>query len=265
MLIFAIDGDPEALRALHDALAEAARWASILDFPRGDAALAAVAEGGMRPDAVFSEIRLPGLDGISLAARVKAASPATKFVFVTGSPESAFDAIQVRASGYLLKPVDARRIRGELENIAPVRMAPPDGLWVRCFGAFEVYWNRRPLLFGRRQTKELLAYLIDRDGSVCTAEEIISALWEGETNLSAAKARVRQLVSDLKAALSAIGMEEILVRRSGRIAILRDRVDCDYFRLLDGDVDALNAFNGEYMAQYSWAEQTAGRLFFLKR
>ena len=39
-------------------------------------------------------------------------------------------------------------------------------------------------------------------------------------------------------------------------------IDCDYFRMLDGDVDALNSFNGEYMKQYSWAEMTAAELYF---
>ncbi|MBQ6121725.1 MAG: response regulator [Clostridia bacterium] len=262
MLIFAIDDEPIALAVLHNAIAEAVPVASIMDFPLGTDALEAIQKQGLRPDAVFSDIRMPQLDGLALAARIRSASPATKLVFVTAYSEYALKAIQLRASGYVMKPVDADAIREEIANIAVVRAVMPNGLWVRCFGNFEVFWNRSPLLFDRRQTKELFAFLIDREGGVCTSEEIIARLWESETNMAAAKDRLRHLVGDLRRTLSSIGMEDILVRRSGRLAILRDRVDCDFFRMVDGDMETVNTFTGEYMAQYSWAELTTGRLVF---
>ena len=117
-------------------------------------------------------------------------------------------------------------------------------------------------MFGRRQTKELLAYLVDRKGSACTAEEIAAMLWENEDNMKNLKARIRILISDLRQVLKQIGQEDLVIRRSGQIAIKRDAIDCDYYKLLDGDVDAVNAFHGEYMIQYSWAEMTAGQLAF---
>ena len=76
------------------------------------------------------------------------------------------------------------------------------------------------------------------------------------------KARIRILISDLRQTLKQIGQEELIIRRSGQIAIRREAIDCDYYRLLDGDVDAVNAFHGDYMLQYSWAEMTAGQLAF---
>lgn len=33
-------------------------------------------------------------------------------------------------------------------------------------------------------------------------------------------------------------------------------------RMLRGDPEAINAYRGEYMTQYSWAELTAGKLWF---
>ena len=119
-------------------------------------------------------------------------------------------------------------------------------------------------MFGRRQTKELLAYLIDRMGASCTSEEIATAMWEDETNMKNMKARIRILISDLRQTFARYGLEDVLIRRSGQIAIRKDRVDCDYYRMLEGDVDAVNAYQGEYMVQYSWAEMTAGRLAFLR-
>ncbi len=262
MLIFAIDDEPIALTVLHKAIAEAVPEASVMDFPLGADALEAIRARGLRPDVMFSDIRMPGLDGLALATQVRAASPATRLVFVTAYSEYAFDAIQVRTSGYVMKPVDTDAIREEMAHIRSARMEMPGGLWVRCFGSFEVFWNQKPLLFRRRQTLELFAFLIDREGGVCTSEEIVARLWEGETNMAAAKDRLRHLVGDLRNTLASIGMEDLLVRRSGRLAILRNRVDCDLYRMEDGDMEAVNAFTGEYMTQYSWAELTNGQLTF---
>ena len=39
-------------------------------------------------------------------------------------------------------------------------------------------------------------------------------------------------------------------------------LDCDYYRMLAGDMDAVNDFQGEYMTQYSWAEITVGQQKF---
>lgn len=264
MLIFAIDDERSALRLLHGAIAEAAPQAQIMDFTLGSEAASAIEDMRLRPDAVFTDIRMPKLDGLALAARIKAAAPATRVVFVTAYSEYAVRAFRLRASGYVMKPVTAEDIREELENIAAAQALIPDGLWVRCFGNFEVFWNGEPLAFARRQSKELLAYLIDREGAMCSAEELISVLWEYETDMRAAKNRLRQLISDLKNVLSGIGKTDILARRSGQLSVVPDRIPCDFYRMLGGDMQWVNAWNGEYMSQYSWAEITEGRLHFRK-
>ena len=262
MLIFAIDDEPKSLSILHRAIAEAAPQAQIMDFPLGTEAVRAIEAQGLSPDVVFSDIEMPELDGLALAVRLKQVSPESKIVFVTAYSEYAVDAIRHRISGYILKPIQKSRILEELEYIAPAVTQPQEKLTVRCFGQFDVFWKGSPLMFGRKQTKELLAYLVDRNGAVCTAEEIAAVLWESETNMHVAKRRIRQLISDLKTALAGIGMEDVLVRRSGQLAILRDRVDCDFYHMLDHDMDALNAYRGEYMSQYSWAELTVAKLRF---
>lgn len=115
-------------------------------------------------------------------------------------------------------------------------------------------------MFKRRKSKELLAYLIDREGALCSAEEIIAVLWEDETNLRNGKHKLRNLISDLKTSLS--GAEGILIRQRDGLSVNRASVNCDYFRMLDGEAEAVNAFRGEYMTQYSWAEMTMSKLHF---
>ena len=87
-------------------------------------------------------------------------------------------------------------------------------------------------------------------------------LWENEADLRKAKHQLRNLVSDLRAALKKIGMEDLLIRKSGILAVRAEQLDCDYYQLLRGDPQAVNSYRGEYMTQYSWAELTAGNLWF---
>lgn len=263
MTIFAIDDEPKALRLLHEAIAAAEPGAKIVDFSDGAEAILTVREQGLSPDVAFSDIELPEMSGLAFAAEIKKLAPKAKIVFVTGFPKYAADAYMLHVSGYIVKPVYADRVREELDNLNLSSAAPnPDKLQIRCFGKFEVFWKGEPLKFGRQQSKELLAFLIDKEGTACTAEEISAAMWEHETDMRVAKANIRRLVSDIKQVLSLIGMENALVRRSGQVAIRRDMVDCDYYRMLEGDISAVNSFYGEYMTQYQWAELSEGRLYF---
>ena len=262
MLIFAIDDEPRMLRLLHNAVHEAEPDAEIRDFPLGTAAISAIEGEGLKPDVIFSDIQMPGISGLELAARLRTLVPDTKIIFVTGYDQYAVDAFKLHASGYVMKPVDADRVREELSHIMPEEKEEPDKLKVQCFGRFEVFWKGEPLTFGRKQTKELFAFLIDQEGKVCTAEEISTAMWEEENNMHVTKTRIRQLISDMKKTLSEIGMESVLIRRSGQLAIRKEMVDCDYYHMLEGDMNAVNSYYGEYMTQFSWAELTGARLYF---
>ncbi len=70
------------------------------------------------------------------------------------------------------------------------------------------------------------------------------------------------MTKDLHDTLASVGMEEVLIREHNQWAIRKELLDCDYYRLLDGDAEAAGDYHREYMKQYSWAEQTAARLQF---
>lgn len=70
-----------------------------------------------QPDVLFLDIEMPAMDGFSLLARtLDATLPAV--VFVTAHEEHAVRAFDIRASDYLLKPVDQERLH---ETIVRVR------------------------------------------------------------------------------------------------------------------------------------------------
>ena len=262
MLILVLDDEPIMLNSARKAVQEAAPDAETLSFSLPADALKAVQERGLSPNVAFVDIEMPGMTGLEFAVRLKTLSPDTRIVFVTAFIQYAYDAFKVRAQGFILKPLSPEQAREELALLPPPSAPVPDKLQIQCFGHFQAYWRGEPLLFGRKQTKELLAFLIDREGATCTAEDISAALWEDDKDMKAVKHRIRTLLSDLRSVLRGIGMEDALVRERRQVAIRRDMVDCDYYRMLAGDAAALNAFHGEYMSEYSWAELSAGRLYF---
>ena len=265
MRIYAIDDEPKALRLLHEAIQEAEPQAEILDFTRAPQALEALNAPERRPDLVFTDIEMPGMSGLTLAVKIKAAAPQSRIVFVTSYDQYALEAYRLHAQGYVMKPVDAAAIREELAQLPTLPERNPQRLYVQCFGFFDVFWQGKTLLFQRRKTKELLAFLVDRKGTAATSEEIAAALWEDEPLTGNTKHMIRNLVSDLRTTLRKICMEDLLIRGRGVLAINTEKINCDYYQMLHGDVNALNAYHGEYVMQYSWAEMTAGKLWFEKQ
>ena len=63
-------------------------------------------------DAVFTDIRMPGMDGLEVAARIKAARPWLPVVIVTGygSPANEARAKEIGVAGFLNKPLSPEMI-----------------------------------------------------------------------------------------------------------------------------------------------------------
>ena len=263
MLVYVVDDEEFVLKEIAKVVSEACGDAEIMTFLRGEDALSAITPGEL-PDVVFSDIVMPGISGLEFAEELKKKSPHTRIVFTTAYREYAIEAFRIKAYGYLLKPLSIDDVRGELIGLQDFSGGSSDKLEVKCFGYFDVYLKGKPLIFKRKQSKELLAYLIDRNGAACTSGEIALALWEDEDiDDTAEKNRIRVLISDLKSTLKQIGMDDVLIRDKREVAVKRDMIDCDYYRMLKGDKDVINSYNGEYMNQYGWAETTNGRLSFI--
>lgn len=265
MRIYVIDDEPAALKASEQVIRRALPDAKVTAFQSSVAALDSLNNLSDPPDFCFCDIEMPGINGLEFAVRLKQISPETKIIFVTAYSEYALEAFRIHANGYILKPMNAVRVLQEIEApAAGSNEAGTEFLKVQCFGNFEVFWQGKPLLFNRKKTRELFAYLVDRKGALCSSEEIAAAVWEDDGDIKNTKTQIRVLISDLRKTLANIGQEDVVIRQRGLVAINTDKLDCDYFHLLEGDMNTLNTFKGEYMTQYSWAEITAGQLAFRK-
>ncbi len=262
MLIYALDDEPLLLEALKDAIAEAEPNAEIHTFSRAKPALREIDINGIRPDVVFLDVEMPGMGGLEFAKCIKDRSQKTNIVFVTGFQQYAAEAAQLYMSGYVMKPVDSEKIRRELDNLRhPIQRPSNRRIRVQCFGNFEVFDGERPLFFQLQRTKELLAYLIDRKGATCTMGELLAVLWEDKPVTASQRTQLRKLIADLRQTMREHGAEGSIIKQRNAIAIDCSQIDCDYYRYLQGDPAVVNLYQGEYMAQYSWAEMSVGNLF----
>lgn len=261
MNILAVDDERLALAALTAAIEGADSQAEVHGFRTSTDALASLSERSY--DVAFLDIELRECTGIELAEKLKRLCPAMRIVFVTGYSEYAVDAFALHADGYVLKPVSFERISAELEHLrASAELLDAEGeddqaprLRFQCLGNFEVFVDGRPVSFARTKTKELLAYLVDRRGAMCSNRELMAALWEDDDH----EPYLRQLKKDLADTFEAIGCLDALERRRGSVGLVVDKVLCDYYDLLD-NIEGSGEFRGEYMEQYSWAESTKGSL-----
>ena len=209
----------------------------------------------------FLDINMCGMDGLTLAAHIQREKPAVSIIFLTGYGEYAVDAFKLRASGYIMKPANSEDIITELSNLRPVGPRHDLGrLRVQTFGCFEVFANGAPLRFSRSRSKELFAYLVDRRGASVSIAELASALWEERDFDKSLRNQIHTFMSDIVAALKAVGAAEVVIKHRNSFAVNVDGLECDYYRYLEGDPQAVKSFTGEYMANYSWAEYTTAQL-----
>ena len=254
MIAIAVDDEVLMLGALVAAVEASPDIASVTKFSDCESALEYAQNNPI--DIAFLDINMRGMGGLALAERIVAARPACKIVFCTGYAEYAIPAFKLHASGYLMKPISAEDVQAEINNIKGVKQREKL-LTVKCFGNFEVYVKGEKLAFKRVKTKELFAYLIDRKGSGMTAKEICVILFPEDMDDDKNSAYLRQLVLDLKSTLKEVGAENVFRHEKPHYRIDTALVECDYYTYLE---TGKPEFLGEYMMQYSWAEDTCGML-----
>ncbi|MEG0050346.1 MAG: response regulator [Clostridia bacterium] len=257
MNIIAADDERIALQLLISSIHEAVPEAQVHGFGSGEEAFAFGSENLCQ--VAFLDINMSDVDGIALAKHLKQVNPEINIIFVTAYEKYAMEALSLHSSGYIMKPATKEKIEYELEHLRhPIPMQTKHKVWIQCFGNFEVFADGEPIKFAYSKTKELLAFLIDRKGAFCSNGEIIGALWEDNSDSVKRNSYLRDLRADLLTIFTSLGAEECIRKQRGVMAVSPDQIACDYYNWMQGDIEAINAYRGEYMSQYSWGELTLG-------
>lgn len=129
MVVLAVDDEEPALRQLAAMLGADDAVGAVLTASDALGALRILDGTARRPagcgavDAVFLDVRMPGLDGMELARIVVAMAAPPSVVFVTAHEGRAVEAFEIGAVDYLLKPLCPLRLSASVARVGARRPA----------------------------------------------------------------------------------------------------------------------------------------------
>jgi len=152
--VLAVDDEAPALNELVYLLQRADAVTEVVAAGSASQALEHLQAGHF--DAVFLDIRMPGLDGLALAKILQRFAEPPAIVFVTAFDSHAVDAFDIDAVDYLLKPIRAQRLDQALERVrraraAPAAQAAPDETIAVELGGVTRYLKRSDVVFVEAQ------------------------------------------------------------------------------------------------------------------
>lgn len=262
MNVIYVDDEKPALDNFQWTVKDFTEIGSLKLFQRGEEALEWAREYPV--DTAFLDMEMQGLHGLELAKALKELDRNIRIVFVTAFGQYALDAFGVDAVGYILKPYSRQEVYKELEKAARVRPFWSKKVVIQTIPNFAVSVDGEVLTLGRAKTEELLALLVDRGSAGVTSGEAIACLWPDRADNEATQSLYRMTFKRLLDALKDVGIEFIIHSAGRKKRILTDRVECDLYRILDGDTGAIQYYGGGYLSEYSWAEERNAQLNSIK-
>jgi two-component system LytT family response regulator len=116
-----VDDEALARQLINEYLQEYPQISVIAECRSGRQAIKAINEG--KPDVVFLDIRMPGMDGFEVIEHL---DHAPRIVFCTAHSDFALKAFEVNAVDYLLKPYDRKRFARAIQKVLEVRRSETD-------------------------------------------------------------------------------------------------------------------------------------------
>jgi two-component system, LytTR family, response regulator len=134
--VLVVDDEAPARRKVLRLLREEDGGAMVGEADSGEAAVAAVKK--QRPDLVFLDVQMPGLDGFGVIRALQAAKMTLpRIVFITAHDRFALRAFEVHAFDYLLKPVSEERFREAVQRARAQLEQAGDGFPARVQAMLE--------------------------------------------------------------------------------------------------------------------------------
>ena len=202
-------------------------------------------------DVVFLDIEMPRMSGMEAARRLRELERPPYIVFVTSHEEYALPAWEL-AVGYVLKPFSRQKLSKVLDQclLLPAREQPGRKIVICCFPRFSVSVDEKPVGFQSRRARELLAYLVMREGKWVMTGDIVYEFF-GDTDEQRGKNNYNVVAHRLRAGLREFGIPNLVEFEYGRCRLRSEMVSCDYYDYLGGRKEL---FSGGFLEEYSWAE-----------
>ena len=136
-------------------------------------------------DIVFTDINMPGINGLEMLEQIKQIDPSVKTVIFSAYDESKFftKAISIGVDGYILKPFTTEDLLSVLEKITQSIETKP-GKFIYLSGDF--VWDKQSLTLSKageiikltKNETSLLQLLLSSSGRIASGPEIENELFE---------------------------------------------------------------------------------------
>lgn len=230
MKIAAVDDEAHVLERFGRMISDVTELKLCGLFETGEQLLAYLRENPL--DAVFLDIEMPGTNGLQLAEQIQSLNEYIDIIFVTAFNQYAVEAFELQAMDYIIKPLTEERLGKTIRRLLKnKRMATRPGKpFIQCFGDFDVFLNGEAMTWKNSKAKEVLAFLVHKNGVPVGWEKIADAVWP-DYNSEKAQTNFHATTYLLRKRLAEAGLSQILESVRGNYRIVTDKVECDVYQL----------------------------------
>ncbi len=204
-------------------------------------------------------VTLKNNDYIEIINSIKARGIGTVIYLLGDNDEESVNVYRYRCDGFINT--------GNLDNDMMYLL---DNFWLLykrihrlkavTFGRFDLFVDDERMELRNKKAKELLALCIDKCGGHVSLEEATDKLWYGRPYDERVKCLYRKAVMELNAFFREKGIDNVFVTGRGYCCIKKESLDCDYYRFIENPQKECILYNGEYMFEYSWSEETLSKI-----
>lgn len=183
-------------------------------------------------DAVFLDIEMPGINGLELSQQILEQNENIDIIFVTAFNQYAIEAFELQAMDYILKPLTEERLGKTIRRLLKIKriLRHSEKPFIQVFGDFQVFISGEAMTWKNTKAKELLAFLVHKNGVPVSWEKIADALWS-DYNSEKAQTNFHATTYLLRKRLAEAGISQILESGRGNYRIVTDKVGCDIYEL----------------------------------
>ena len=225
-----------------------------------------------KPDVVFLDIDMPGMNGIELGMGIQESLPGIIIIFVTAYSQYALEAFRAYPLDYILKPIEQEHLLKTLQHISDrlKRSGEKSKAAIKCFGKFEMFSGAEVVKFTTQKSRELLAYLLCKTEQAVYKDELIHCLF-GTKDDKKSMNNLRVTLYRLRNTLAAYAIEkgDLLIKEDYSITIknglcdftdfcrfIRDNLTIDHNNILEAEI-IIASYKGESFSNIDalWIEE----------
>lgn len=208
-------------------------------------------------DLAILDVRMPVINGIDLAKKIRQLRPEILIVFISAYDEYVRDSNLIGGDYYIVKPYKRETIEMMVKKMLLLSQRLRKDIYIQMFGRFTVLKHGNPIPLAGK-AKEILALVACRRGKEISNEEIYSTVWEGREYSNYHMKVYYNALKRLKDVLEEEKLSELLLSTTRGQMINTELFDCDYYAWQDDNMEARDRFEGEFLSEYSWGEYILG-------